>query len=237
MTSLKRLTLVWSLVTSVAPASASCPIPNEAHQQSLAATTSDEERLHFLQGILLEESDHARTWSLVFAGSYALLTVVQLAIIPLFPAHEKVDWYLGAISSGIGAMGLSAIPLDVLESGPRFDRQVRSAAAEDACRLITEGERLLVLGAKEERDGVAWYYHVGNVVVNSAIALILGLGYGRWESAMINLGVGVAVGELNILTSPFHLVAANERYHRLATPTALSLRLQAGPGLGFSLHF
>lgn len=54
----------------------------------------------------------------------------------------------------------------------------------------------------------SWLLHVGNVVLNAAVGLVLGIGWHRWEAAAINFGVGTALGEVMIFTQPTGLVRA-----------------------------
>ncbi|MCL2450137.1 MAG: hypothetical protein FWD17_14415, partial [Polyangiaceae bacterium] len=66
--------------------------------------------------------------------------------------------------------------------------------------------------ANTQRLGGGWVPHAGNVLFNVGLALVLGWGFRRWKSAAISAGIGVVVGEANILTQPHRLPGVVERY-------------------------
>ena len=82
----------------------------------------------------------------------------------------------------------------------------------DRCAVLARAERTLVGVEDNQRVANGILAHAGNLLVNAGIALILGLGYGRWTSAAISAGVGVAVGEANAFTQPHHLRDVLVRY-------------------------
>lgn len=217
---------------------AECARPKNASPRGVAGQ-SDEARLAFLSKLLEEESGRARNWTLAWGATYGAGAVVQLALMPLLPREEQPDMYWGAASTGVGlAFTLLGKP-EVLEVGPLFARRASAATAEETCAIIAEGERMLEVGAENEESSFAWYLHVGNVLFNVGIGLVLGLGYGHWEGGIINAIVGSAIGEANILTSPSHLIPGWKRYRQGEAPSAVSFFVvpTAGPGLGVLMRF
>ena len=85
-------------------------------------------------------------------------------------------------------------------------------AEPDRCRVLAAAEKSFPDSAQLDRLSASWIAHAGNVAVNASLALILGLGYGRWKSAAISAGVGLAMGEVNLFTQPHGLVDAERRY-------------------------
>ncbi len=235
---MKRLLLVLALSWSFSSFAQNCERP-EGTAASGVATKSDQERLQFLQKLLVEESGRARTWTLAWGATYGILTVAQLSIMPLFPKEEQPDWYWGAFSTGVGVAFTVLGPLEVLEGGPRFEQRVKTTPPDETCALIAEGERMLKEGAEAERGNVQWYIHAANVAFNVGLGLILGLGYGRWTSGLINMGVGVAIGEATIFTSPQHLISGWKHYREGGDAQAVRLQVvpTAGPGIGLVLTF
>lgn len=215
-----------------------CARPKNASAQGVAGQ-SDEARLAFLSKLLEAESGRARTWTLAWGATYGVGAVVQLALMPLLPREEQPDLYWGAASTGVGlAFTLLGKP-EVLEGGPLFAKRASAATAEDTCAIIAEGERMLEMGAENEQSSFAWYLHVGNVLFNVGLGLVLGLGYGHWEGGIINAIVGSAIGEANILTSPSHLIPGWKRYRQGEAPSPVSFFVvpTAGPGLGVLMRF
>ena len=219
-------------------AGADCPRPKDVSAQGVAAQ-SDEARLAFLGKLLEDEGARARRWTFVWGAGYGMLGIVQLAIMPLFTREEQPEWYWGAAGTAFGlAFTLLGIP-EVMEAGPRYATTAAAATRDNRCALIEEGERLLVKGADTEVSSFQWYLHVGNVLFNVGLGLIVGLGYGHWQSAVLNTLVGVAIGEANILSGPAHLISGLKHYRLGEAPPALTFHVvpTAGPGVGVLLRF
>lgn len=237
-----RSLLVAVLVVSLSAHAVDCPAPKDSAVGSLAHQSA-EARLKFMAQRFQSESDAAKRWTGGWGGGYAVGTLVQLALIGVFPKEEQPDWYWGALSCAVGVAFSVLGPLEVLDAGPIFAQR---AAANDAtdeqktCELVAEGERMLREGSEAEKFSRAWFLHAGNVLFNAGIGLVLGLGYGRWTSAAINTISGAIIGELTIFTSPNQLAAGWDEY--LMAPSAkssVSIQLvpTGGPGLGVVVRF
>lgn len=224
-------------VATRALATVECPVPEGAAPASIAAQGA-EVRLRYLSKLLSEEGAAARRWTFAWGGTYALLGLAQLGVLPLFDKPEWPDWYWGAASSLVGVAFSVLDPLEVLHEGDGFARRAAAAGDDDTCRLLAEGERLLREGAEHEADGRSWLIHGGNVLFNAGIGLVLGLGYGRWVSGLINFAVGALIGELTIFTSPNQLIAGWKQYRGAGGGTPVSVRVvPLGPGLGLVVSF
>jgi len=203
--------LAAALVAAPRPAAAGCPLPEEASPS--LADVPDAARLAFLRDALRGEVWNVKLWTGLWGGGYLLLTAGQIALANVFPVDEAPDWWLGAGASTVGMIGVLALPVGVMEHGLVLEEQSRALdPGGDPCALVARGERWLALDAGDEAFGTSWLLHVANVVVNAALALAIGFGYGHWISAGINAGAGLAVGEAMILTQPTALVDAWERY-------------------------
>ena len=156
------------------------------------------------------------TWGSVYtAGTIALGVALSLA-------HDhgtRIDLTVGAISAGFGAVSLYVLPLK-LTVPLRVSRAHWDAS--DRCAALARAERTLISVEKDQALATGVFAHLGNVAVNAAIVLILGLGYGQWTSAGVSGGIGVAIGEANVLTQPHHLrdVLARYRSGQLDAPEA-----------------
>jgi len=222
---LKTKTL--ALAAGFALVSASSPV---------AADAGCPARVEFLRRTLHREASHAQTWSRVWMGGLAAATVGQLVAVPFVDDDDRVDFYVGSASSLVGVAALLAAPLRVVEDSSRFERL--AAHGDEPCLIAARGERMLERSASDEQAGVSALKHVGNVAFNLGIGLILGLGFGHWESAAINVGAGVVIGETLLLTQPTGLTEALARY-RAGDFAALSERRIAWtPAFqGFSVTF
>ena len=71
---------------------------------------------------------------------------------------------------------------------------------------------MLIRDAQSEKFGRGWFTQTGNALLGVAAALILGLGYKRWVSGIVNGIASIGVGELMILTQPIGLVRDLRNY-------------------------
>ena len=219
-------------------AHAECARPKDATSQGVAGQ-SDEARLAYLGKLLNDESGRARAYTRAWGAGYGVLTLAQLTIMPFFTREEQPAWYWGAFGAAFGlGFTLLGVP-EVMDGGPLYAKKASAATADNTCELIAEGEKMLEVGADAEVSSFAWYLHAGNVLFNVGLGLILGLGYGHWQSAVINTIVGVAIGEANILTAPSHLISGLKRYRQGEAPSAVTINVipTAGPGLGVLVRF
>jgi hypothetical protein len=202
-----------------------CARPPELVGAGLAAG-SDAARLAFLARLASEEAAKLGTWKLVWGAAFGALVVGQLAGRPIFPAETGTDYYWGAAYSAVGFASTLLAPPEVFERGAGFAAAAASADDETRCGLIAEGERLFREGAGVEAFGARWYIHALNVAVNVSLGLIIGLGYHRWGTAALDLGVGLALSETMLFTKPTGLVAGWREYTSGASPlSGLQLRL------------
>jgi hypothetical protein len=230
--------LLLGMLALAAPSLAqTCPARDGALERSDAA------RLKFLSDELLAESHRARNWSLAWGATYAVLTVGQVAVVPLIIKQDQVEWWVGAATSAVGLGFTIMDPLEVRTAGPGY--AARAAVSGSDCALIAEGEGLLERSAIHETASRRWYIHAANVGINLGIGLILGVGYDHWVAAAVNFAIGAAFGELTIFTSPTRLISAWSEYQRgelSAQPVPISVRLfpmfhPGGAGVGVALAF
>lgn len=223
------------LLASVAAAQ-TCP------SRAGAAVRSDEARLKFLSSQLAAESARARTWTLAWGATYSVLTLAQVAVVPWILENDKVEWYVAAATTAAGLAFTIGDPLEVLEAGPAY--AARAAAPADLCAIILEGEGLLERSAHHEARSRRWYIHGFNVGINVGIGVLLALVYDKWIAGLVNIAIGVALGELTILTSPTRLISAWAEYQRgelgeapQVTFNVFPLVTPQGAGLGVALRF
>jgi len=201
------------------------------------AEIDSQTRLLFLLRALDEDAEHLHTWSLVWGSSYAAATAAQLVALPLVRGPVRIDLTAGAIAAAVGTASLYLLPLRITSQASRAHRD---ALDPDPCRALARVEARFFETADIDRLSAGWVAHAGNVAINAALALILGIGYGRWLSAAISAVVGLSVGEANLLTQPHDLISAEKAYLRLGSTAAppVSARLAIVPtlaGIDFSI--
>jgi hypothetical protein len=197
-----RLLLLLCLLLSpgLAHAGLGCPVPSGA-SASLGDFESGE-RLAFIQSRLSEDARRVRLWTEGWVAGYGVLTLGQLALVPLFSPDDRVDLYVGAASSAGGMVALLAVPLDVLADAPALDALIASQPGPGGCAVLAEAERLLAQSARSEALGRSWLMQGANIVYNALAGLVLGLFFNRWASAAFTAATGWLIGEVMILTQP-----------------------------------
>jgi hypothetical protein len=190
-----------SLAPRPAVASPGCPTPAAAGPQ--LAGVDPTRRLAFLEERLTYAEHKARLWTFGWGGGIAAAGIGSLVAVPFVAPENRVDWYTGAVSAGVGVAAIAIVPPVVLETAPALRADIASATLPaDVCSLLATAESDLVRVARDEERQGAWYVHVGNVLFNVGLGLFLGLGFHHWEAGAINAAVGTAVGEALILTRP-----------------------------------
>lgn len=226
------------LLVAVAPvgARALCPTPEGSSAQ--LASAEPRARLAFIQGQLSRDGTRARIWSWGWGAGFTAVGVasVTLGIISKVPG-DKVDFLAGGIPAFLPPLVLLVMPLKVMGDSRDLDQRVQGLSADaDVCPVLADAEQWFKADAENEHAGMGWFPHVGAVVVNLAVLLIEGLGYGRWLGGAINAAAGMALAELQVWTQPRRLSDDYRRYLRGELPSQaprLSVFLApAGPGLG-----
>lgn len=222
-----------------AAAPPACPAP--AGAPALAAV-DPEVRLQYLARAFDREIRDVDLWSWSWGSIYVGAGAAQaVASVLIRDRATRIDLRVGAISAGIGAISLYGLPLQV--TLPL--RDARSDWADsDRCRLLLEAETTLAAVAGKQRLSGGWVPHLGNILFNAGLALVLGWGYRHWTSAALSAGIGVAVGETNVFTQPHRLPGVLNRYRAghlddegLETPSwQMAIRGQ-GPGLAWAIQF
>ena len=189
-----------------------------------------EVRLKFLAEQLDREVSQVEAWSSGWGSLYAATALTQAGLLPAISDRGiRIDLTVGALSAALGSTALLGLPL-------RVTLPLKRARAHwndtDRCRLLAEAEDALQRSAGAQRLSSSWIPHAGNVAFNVGLALILGLGYGRWKSAAISAGVGTLVGEANVLTQPHGLSDVLERYQKGELRSSSGISWSAAPWAG-----
>jgi len=188
-------------VSAAARAARGCPIPAVA-EPSLASI-DPVRRLDFIDAHLTSAERRARVWTYGWVGGIGAAGIGSLLAVPFVASENRVDWYTGAVSAGVGVATLVIVPPAVLDAGPALRAKIAGwAPGADVCPLLLVAEADLVRVARDEERQGRWYVHLGNLLFNVGLGLFLGVGFHHWKAGAINAGVGTAVGEALIFTRP-----------------------------------
>ena len=213
MQQLRGVLAVVTLAVAALPARATeCALPAGA-APALAAFDA-EARLRFLQRGMRHAAHDARIWAwssagvLVFAGGFQILGATHVP-----DPGDRADLWLGAASIGFSLAQLAIFYPRVTIDQWTLDRHVARAGPDgDRCAVLAEAEALLVRDARSEVVATGPAMHAATFLFNIGVGLALGIGFDRWHSAAINMFVGLALGELQIVTQPTESVTLLERY-------------------------
>ena len=170
-------------------------------------------RLRFVRDRMRDAAHKMRIWAWTFAGLYSTLTVGNLALMAGTDRHGQIDDGIGAAASFVGVLTMAILPPAIIADDYWLERHLRRAPpGTDPCALLADAERLFLSDAKSAAFGKSAMIHAGNFVFNIGVGLLLGLGFGHWDQAMIQGLVGVAVGEAMIFTQPADLITDLRRY-------------------------
>lgn len=201
---------------------------------SAAAAPDCEAQVQFISHELAHNARLANRWNQGWTAGLALATAGQAAVIPLVSTDDRVDYYVGAASSLAGIVSLAVMPPTAIEDAVQFENHKDNT---DRCALAHEGEKMLERGAKYEESTTGVLAHIGNIAFNLGLGAILGFGFHHWESALINVVAGTAVGEALVLSYPATLRPALEHYRAgdfTLAPTTRRAGVSPGAGLTFT---
>ncbi len=163
-----------------------------------------------------------RVYDSIWRGSYAALTVGQLAVAPALHGNDRSVDLVGAGSSLVGVLALTVAPLDVMTDGKDLTSKAKQrATTQGLCPTLAAVQELLMANERDERECVGWLEHAGNAVFNVALGAWIAYGLHDKTSGLVNAVAGTAVGELMFATQPRRLtdVLAQYRQGHLALRT------------------
>jgi hypothetical protein len=168
-------------------------------------------RLSFLRTNLYRNARYANIWYGTWTGIYGGLSVGQGIALARAPDEDaRIDRAFGLGFALRGVAALQALPQKVRLDQPRFERVVRGRV--DDCEAVAEGERLLRREIADEKFSNGPLVHAGNFIVNFGLFLGLGAGFHHWDIAGLSAGIGLIVGEAQILSQPRRAKKTYARY-------------------------
>jgi hypothetical protein len=226
------LAAVVALATLAAPAPATAGCgPNAAIGSPRIEAPDAERRLAWIDAALARGARPARYWVWGWGIALGVGTVANLAPVPFVRNDERVDWYTGAVTTGVGIVPLLVAPPKIIADARDLHAQLAARAGvqrvEDVCALLTDAETRLVRDAENQADGRRWWVHAANVVLNAGVGLFLIVGFHHWGAGIWNAASGAAIGEVIIFTQPTGAIDSLRRYREGdldggAAPTSVS---------------
>lgn len=176
-------------------------------------------RLHWIDAELARGARPARLWVWGWGIALGVGTIANLAPVPYVRADERVDWYTGAVTTGVGIVPLLVAPPKIIADSRELHASLGThtsfggdAEPQDTCRLLADAETRLVRDAENQADGRRWWVHAGNVLLNAGVGLFLIVGFHHWGAGLWNAASGAAIGEIIIFTQPTGAIDSLRRY-------------------------
>jgi hypothetical protein len=163
-----------------------------------------EARIRFIEAKLRKGGVYNVWWSASWGVIYGGLTVGQLALLPTSENEgERQEKYVGAAASFIGLLSVAVMPPKIIADDRWWRNKKKTLAPNtDPCATLNMLEQLLVRDAADDEFSVGPLVHVGNFAVNIAAGLVLGLAFDRWTAWSYTTIVGIAIGEIQVITRP-----------------------------------
>jgi hypothetical protein len=228
-----RILLVISMIAAAAQAQAADE--SNAGLTRNPSTLSDSEldaRLLFLEERLDGGETWAKSWQWGWTGIYGGGIAYGTArAITEDSDHSRVNHIVTAAKSAIGTTRL-LLWRHPGRHGADSMRAIEGDSREAKLARLAQGEALLQSVAKRAEQRTDWKPHAGNLALNLAGAGFI-LGFGCDADAWESLGVGIAVGELNIWTAPKRGISDLSDYEtRFGMKTASRFEWMIVPTMG-----
>lgn len=173
-----------------------------------------EQRLGFLTARLDERQLHAAAWEigwLAIVGGGGAAAATQAALNDRGSTHQVND----IAQAGKAIIGVTYLSLNPMPGTCGADpiRDLPSATRDDRLAQLATAENLLARQAERAHNRYSWWLHIGTVFINAAAAAPA-LAYGDAGLAARTFAIGVAAGEAQAWSQPWHGPADWEEYER-----------------------
>lgn len=160
------------------------------------------ERLTFLEERVAAEYRHGLWWWGGFLGFYTTGAAYQGWL--TVGATEKGDQGALGVNTVKALLGVGRL-LAQPRGGYSSFEPPPPATLSDAqlAAHVAAGEKAMYGNARQQAIHRAWYAHAGNLGVNLIGGVIVATAFEDPRQGFINAGIGIAVGEVFILTSPW----------------------------------
>ncbi len=169
-------------------------------------------RYAFLDAELARGESYARAWWTLWTIGYSAVVAGSLGFGALTTSYDlRVDAYTDAAKSALG-LGSVVFTLRAPFRAPGELAAMDASTADARALRLARAEALLDESAAAETLSTSWLAHLASLGVNVGGAAILWFGYGQRGIAIVDMAVGIAVGELQIETTPTDAVDSLRRY-------------------------
>jgi hypothetical protein len=228
-----QILLASAIVVVASPARAApCPV-DPAIAGDGANTLDVDTRLMFIESSLRDGARKSTIWAATWGTLYGLSMTTLLIVAPRVDRDSRADLWIGAASSAVGLLVRASVHPRVIRENRRLRTRLRERGR--TCKTLHEAERALARSAKGERFGRSLVVHMGAIVYNVGVGLVLGLAFERPLQGIRQAAVGTTVGQLMIVTQPMTSVRALSTYQRGALPRLSFTPLVLARGGGVSL--
>lgn len=182
-----------------------CPAPVGAAPSLAGQDTAT--RLAFIRQTLADTARTERRFALGWSLSYVGLSVGAWAVLPFSKdptdPGQRLETAWNSGTSALAALTSLIGPVGVIRQQQRLEKLLaRTQPNDDPCATLVAAERILADAAKNQAGAHSARAHLGNFAVNVGLGLVLAYGLRRPDGAAINTTVGIALGELMIVTRP-----------------------------------
>jgi hypothetical protein len=200
----RKGTIVVLALSILAPSSSAHAAPGE--DADVAA------RYAFVDGELTRGESYARTWWTLWMIGYGAATVGSFGFGAITTSYDlRVDAFADGAKSAL-ALGAVAWTLRTPFRAPGELETMDGSTVETRRLRLVRAEELLEQSAKDESLATSWLGHLAGIGVNLGGAAILWFGYGQRGLALVDVATGLAIGELQVLTTPTDAIASLRRY-------------------------
>ena len=182
-----------------------------------AAQLSDEQiskRVDFVTQRLEDNRTHAALWYYGFLAVNAGGMIAGAATAP-FESDED-DKIYDILNASLGLIGVTYLVADPLpgRSGADPVTEMPSTTHEERAAQLANGEEVLYRAAGRAKQRTGWLLTTGNVALNASAASVL-LARESYGNAALLFFLNVAVGEAQILLTPWEPLTSWEQYRQL----------------------
>ncbi|HTA93594.1 MAG TPA: hypothetical protein VK745_28645 [Polyangiaceae bacterium] len=166
----------------------------------------------FIDAELERTQQPAQTWWTVWTTTYSASTLGGASVAVLAKSYSlRLSAGVLAAKSllGVGSFALTWHPL--LGAAPDLHALDARTPEARAARLA-QAEALLERRADAEAISRGWVTQIASIGVNLAGGAVLWFGYGQHRAALVSMGAGLAISELQIWTTPRGAEDALRRY-------------------------
>jgi hypothetical protein len=182
-----------------------CPTDIPALQNVDAET-----RIQFLRAGMKRSAHKSRVWAWSSAGVLSAVLQFQIMAAANSPKRgDQIDLAVGAVATAFSIGQIAAVPPLVMFD--QFKLEKLAKHSRDRCFVLREAERWLIRDAHSEELGTGPGMHAAAMLFNIGIGAVF-FAFDRYDSAAINVLLGAALSELQILTQPTDSVKLLERY-------------------------